>query len=137
MAFESRSNVVDVYVRYLREKVDRPFGREGDRDHPRRWLSAAGRRRMSKLPIRLRLTLPFAVAMAAVLAATGAFVYLRVGGALLSSVDANLVGQAQEAVQRANADHGLVDPDASEGPSRRRGRAGQTAAWSRRAGPAL
>ncbi len=26
MAFESRSNVVDVYVRYLREKVDRPFG---------------------------------------------------------------------------------------------------------------
>jgi two-component system OmpR family response regulator len=25
MAFESRSNVVDVYVRYLREKVDRPF----------------------------------------------------------------------------------------------------------------
>jgi two-component system, OmpR family, response regulator len=28
MAFESRSNVVDVYVRYLREKIDRPFGRE-------------------------------------------------------------------------------------------------------------
>ena len=28
IAFESRSNVIDVYVRYLREKVDRPFGRE-------------------------------------------------------------------------------------------------------------
>ena len=28
MAFESRSNVVDVYVRYLREKIDRPFDRE-------------------------------------------------------------------------------------------------------------
>ncbi len=28
MAFESRSNVVDVYVRYLREKIDRPFGVE-------------------------------------------------------------------------------------------------------------
>jgi len=27
MAFERRSNVVDVYVRYLREKLDRPFGR--------------------------------------------------------------------------------------------------------------
>jgi two-component system OmpR family response regulator len=27
MSFESRSNLVDVYVRYLREKVDRPFGR--------------------------------------------------------------------------------------------------------------
>jgi two-component system, OmpR family, response regulator len=25
--FESRSNVVDVYIRYLRDKVDRPFGR--------------------------------------------------------------------------------------------------------------
>lgn len=28
ISFESRSNVVDVYVRYLREKIDRPFGRE-------------------------------------------------------------------------------------------------------------
>jgi two-component system OmpR family response regulator len=27
MAYESRSNLVDVYVRYLREKIDRPFGR--------------------------------------------------------------------------------------------------------------
>lgn len=26
IAFESHSNVVDVYVRYLREKIDRPFG---------------------------------------------------------------------------------------------------------------
>lgn len=28
MGYEHRSNVIDVYVRYLREKVDRPFGRE-------------------------------------------------------------------------------------------------------------
>jgi two-component system OmpR family response regulator len=27
-AYENRSNVIDVYVRYLREKVDRPFGVE-------------------------------------------------------------------------------------------------------------
>jgi two-component system OmpR family response regulator len=27
MAFHHRSNVVDVYLRYLREKIDRPFGR--------------------------------------------------------------------------------------------------------------
>jgi two-component system OmpR family response regulator len=27
MSFERRSNIVDVYVRYLREKVDRPFSR--------------------------------------------------------------------------------------------------------------
>ena len=26
VAVENRSNVVDVYVRYLRDKVDRPFG---------------------------------------------------------------------------------------------------------------
>jgi two-component system, OmpR family, response regulator len=26
MSYERRSNVVDVYIRYLREKVDRPFG---------------------------------------------------------------------------------------------------------------
>jgi two-component system OmpR family response regulator len=28
IAFESRSNVVDVYVGYLRQKIDRPFGRD-------------------------------------------------------------------------------------------------------------
>jgi two-component system OmpR family response regulator len=28
LAYEPRSNVVDVYVRYLREKIDRPYGTE-------------------------------------------------------------------------------------------------------------
>jgi two-component system OmpR family response regulator len=28
LSFESRSNLVDVYVRYLREKIDRPYGRD-------------------------------------------------------------------------------------------------------------
>jgi two-component system OmpR family response regulator len=27
-AYENRSNIIDVYVRYLREKIDRPFGRQ-------------------------------------------------------------------------------------------------------------
>jgi two-component system OmpR family response regulator len=27
-AYEGDSNVVDVYIRYLRNKVDRPFGRD-------------------------------------------------------------------------------------------------------------
>ena len=26
LGYEQRSNVVEVYVRYLREKIDRPFG---------------------------------------------------------------------------------------------------------------
>ena len=38
---------------------------------------------MSRLPIRLRLTLTFALVMVVVLAATGGFVYVRVGDALL------------------------------------------------------
>jgi len=28
LAYENRSNLVDVYVRYLRQKIDRPFGRQ-------------------------------------------------------------------------------------------------------------
>ena len=27
-AYDGASNVVDVYIRYLRDKLDRPFGRE-------------------------------------------------------------------------------------------------------------
>jgi two-component system OmpR family response regulator len=30
-AYDGASNVVDVYVRYLRDKVDRPFGRDSIR----------------------------------------------------------------------------------------------------------
>jgi signal transduction histidine kinase len=71
---------------------------------------------MSRLPIRVRLTLPFALAMAAVLVATGAFVYLRVGHELLASVDTNLSAQAREAKQNAGEGHELVDPDGSDGP---------------------
>ena len=48
--YENRSNVVDVYVRYLREKIDRPFGRKSIET-----VRGAGyrlRERMSRLPIR-------------------------------------------------------------------------------------
>ena len=41
--YENRSNVVDVYVRYLREKIDRPVRRRVDRDRARRGLPAAPR----------------------------------------------------------------------------------------------
>ena len=70
---------------------------------------------MSRLPIRLRLTLTFALVMAVVLAATGGFVYVRVGDALLTSVDQTLRSQATEAATHAHDEHGLVDPDASGG----------------------
>jgi signal transduction histidine kinase len=70
---------------------------------------------MSRLPIRVRLTLAFGVAMAAVLAALGSLVYVRVGDALLASVDQTLRAQAVEAVSHANGEHGLVDPDTASG----------------------
>ena len=62
MAYETRSNVVDVYVRYLREKIDRPFGCRLARDRARRRLPAARVRVMLKrIPIRWRLAVAFAV----------------------------------------------------------------------------
>ncbi len=70
---------------------------------------------MSRLPIRVRLALAFAVAMAVVLAGMGLLVYVRVGDALLASVDQTLRAQAQEAVAHANDEHGLVDPDTAGG----------------------
>jgi two-component system, OmpR family, sensor kinase len=68
---------------------------------------------IDRLPIRLRLTLPFAIAMALLLAGTGVFVYLRVGSALMASVDSNLrsqLGEMQGHVERGEA---IADRDAS------------------------
>jgi two-component system, OmpR family, sensor kinase len=72
---------------------------------------------MSRLPIRLRLTLPFALGIALVLAAMGAVIYVRVGDALLSSVDQTLNAQIAEATTHARAGKTLLDRDVSEGPS--------------------
>ena len=68
---------------------------------------------MSRLPIRIRLTLPFALAMAFVLAALGAFVYVRVGSALLSSTDQTLLAQATEATLRIDRGKSPLDLDAA------------------------
>jgi signal transduction histidine kinase len=63
---------------------------------------------VSRVPIRVRLTLGFALAMAVVLAVVGLFVYRRVANELLASVDQALVGQAREetAGGRVDADTG-------------------------------
>ena len=66
---------------------------------------------MSKIPIRVRLTLAFAAAMAVVLAAVGVFVYQRVARELLATVDQTLVGQARE-----ESRSGSIDADAGTGP---------------------
>jgi len=70
---------------------------------------------MSRLPIRVRLTLAFTVAMAAVLAAMGAFVYVRVGGALESSIDQTLRSQAPEVAARLRAGHPVGERDRDDG----------------------
>jgi signal transduction histidine kinase len=63
---------------------------------------------VSRVPIRIRLTLAFAVAMALVLAATGLFLYVRLGGALGRSVDQGLRARAVEVAALAQqADTGL------------------------------
>ena len=68
---------------------------------------------MSRLPIRVRLTLGFAVAMAVVLAAVGLFVYRRVASELLRTVDQSLVAQSQEEIHHG----GKVDSDTGSGPT--------------------
>jgi two-component system, OmpR family, sensor kinase len=72
---------------------------------------------INRLPIRLRLTLPFALVMAVVLAATGLFIYHRVGTTLLDSVDQGLRGQAVEATGRVGRGLTVLDRDAPGGPS--------------------
>ncbi|HEU5244709.1 MAG TPA: HAMP domain-containing sensor histidine kinase [Gaiellaceae bacterium] len=65
---------------------------------------------MSRLPIRVRLTLGFAAAMAVVLAVVGLFVYQRVARELLATVDQTLVGQARE-----ESSSGRIDTDTGVG----------------------
>ena len=71
---------------------------------------------LSRIPIRVRLTLPFALAMALVLAATGAFVYLRVGKTLLTSVDQALRLQAAEGVKRLQGGGPLLERASPDRP---------------------
>jgi signal transduction histidine kinase len=59
---------------------------------------------VSRLPIRVRLTLGFAVAMAIVLAGVGLFVYQRVADQLLRSVDQTLVAQTREEIGTGHVD---------------------------------
>lgn len=71
---------------------------------------------MSSIPIRLRLTLAFGVVMGIVLAAMGVFVYLRVGSALIGTVDQTLRSQSAEAVSNVDRhEPTLTDRDVAGG----------------------
>src|SRR5579884_1030099 len=93
--------------RRLGHRLREPLHRDG----PRGGLPPA-RGDVSRLPIRVRLTLGFAVAMAVVLAVVGIFVYRRVSNELLATVDQTLVGQSREA-----GETGRVDADTGSGPT--------------------
>ncbi|KUN25207.1 hypothetical protein AQJ23_17770 [Streptomyces antibioticus] len=78
---------------------------------------------LARLPVRLRLTLAFGLAMAVVLTALGAFLYVRMGTELTRAVDLDLRARAAATVsalaqrERAplDAGPGLIDPDESFG----------------------
>lgn len=79
---------------------------------------------MSRLPIRLRLTVAFGVAMAIVLTATGAFVYFRLESSLNEAVDENLAARLAAASALAESggsgrtvtDEGFMEISASMEP---------------------
>ena len=70
---------------------------------------------MRRLPIRFRLTVPFALAMAVVLAVMGLVVYVRVGDALLASIDQGLArsGTRVDGPPRARPSSSTATPRAA------------------------
>src|SRR6476659_4166031 len=82
----------------LPAREDRPPVRgRVDRDGAWSRIPAAERRRaLSRLPIRLRVTLAFTAAMAVVLIAVGLFLYLRLEAQLDSSINNGLRSRAGE-----------------------------------------
>ena len=68
---------------------------------------------MSRLPIRLRVTAAFAVAMAAVLAASGLFLYLRLGSHLQTALDRELQLRAQDLAALVSQPHASLANDTS------------------------
>ena len=95
--YENRSNVVDS-LRPLPAPEDRQALRRAlDRDRARSRLPApGGRRRVRRLPIRVRVTLGFAGAMAVLLAGLGLFVYVRYASQLDEAIDQGLRSRVDE-----------------------------------------
>lgn len=67
------------------------------------WDIAFAMTALTRLPIRVRLTVAFAAGMALVLAGVGVFVYLRMGDALLEANDAGLLSRAEVLVANVRA----------------------------------
>ena len=91
---ETSTNVVDVYVGYLRRKLERPFRRRAADPHgPRRGLRAGAQVR---LPIRARLTAWYAALLAAIMVALGGFLTLQLKSDLEQDIEREVrAGSAQ------------------------------------------
>ncbi len=77
---------------------------------------------MSRIPVRIRVTLAFAAVMAVLIAAAGVFLYLRLEGQLNESIDDGLRSRASDLASLARQDPGslagseddaLIEPDES------------------------
>ena len=75
--------------------------------------AAAGRERMSRLPIRLRITAAFAVAMAVVLAGSGLFLYLRLSSHLALALDRELQLRVQDITALVSQPHASLARDSN------------------------
>jgi len=83
---------------------------------------------MSRVPIRLRLTLAFALAMTIVLAGIGSFLVYRLGTSLEEAVNEGLQGRAEEfapRVARATGEVGSLDRPGYRRSARWLGRRGE------------
>src|SRR5690242_4706769 len=80
---------------------DRPALRDHERrDGPGlRVPTQGGQGTLTRLPVKLRVTLVFAAVMGAVLAATGAFLYLRLESDLTGSIDDDLQSRSQQVIR--------------------------------------
>jgi two-component system OmpR family sensor kinase len=70
---------------------------------------------MNRLPLRLRLTLAFAVVMAVVLAATGAFLYFRLASSLDEAIDDGLEARAADIAATLSSDQPRVPLEGADG----------------------
>ena len=120
-SYEHRSNVIEVYVGYLRDKVDRPFDRRtietvrgaGYRLRAeelmrppravRRAVNSASAR-FDRMPIRLKLALAFAGVMVALFGLLFLLIYIQFAGGLDDGIRSSLQARAADltAIAREN-----------------------------------
>jgi hypothetical protein len=86
------SNIVDVYVRILRDKIDRPFGTQSIETV--RGAGVTGSSHEAR-PAAYRVTLASAASIALILAALSFFVYARLQAELVRSADSALRTRAE------------------------------------------